>query len=229
VAVTAAALLVLVTHVPLSAVLSLGTGALCLLWLIVVLTVPWNLYFQARRLLRELPVSRERGITVPAGREEEARRIAVRLLWLAVGAHGLSAVVIAVISYFSGKTLGYWFSAFYLVSTVLRPAQAYLAHIRTRLTGMLHETRFPRQDVTEIAGRLKRVEDTVEELSAAGLELGRQLEALRHESAQRDEALDGKLRSLGRRFEETVNELTDNQEVIGGIKAFLRLLRTEQA
>src|SRR5262245_59463510 len=116
-AATGVALLVLVADVPLSTVVSLGAGALCLLWLLLLLG-PWNLYVQARRRLGELPVSRERGLAIPAGREEEARRIAARLLRLALGGHALSAAAAAVTGYFSGQTLGYWFSGFYLVSTV---------------------------------------------------------------------------------------------------------------
>ncbi|WP_171064386.1 hypothetical protein [Actinomadura soli] len=44
-----------------------------------------------------------------------------------------------------------------------------------------------------------------------------------------DGELDRRLDAMGRQFEETVARLTDNQEVIAGIKAFLRMLRTETA
>jgi hypothetical protein len=43
----------------------------------------------------------------------------------------------------------------------------------------------------------------------------------------RDHELDRRLDAVGRQFEDTISRLTDNQEVIAGIKAFLRLLRTE--
>ena len=33
---------------------------------------------------------------------------------------------------------------------------------------------------------------------------------------------------MGRKFEETLGSLTDNQEVINGLRAFLRLLREDR-
>lgn len=232
----AAVTLVLIAHIRLSVVLSLGAGALCLLWLVLLLTVPWNLYFQARHILHELPESRERGLAIPAGREEEARRIAVRLRRMAVGAHLLSAALMTVVGYFSGDVVGYWFAGFYLVGTLLRPAQAYFAHMRGQLAGMLRETRFPREDVLAFTHRLTLVEDRAKSLSRADLELGARVHETGAQSSVRDKALDARIHSLerrfeslGRRFEETVSELTDNHEVIDGIKAFLRLLRTERA
>jgi len=40
-----------------------------------------------------------------------------------------------------------------------------------------------------------------------------------------DQQLDRKLDSVARKFEETIDRLTDNQEIITGIKAFLRLVQ----
>jgi hypothetical protein len=64
--------------VPLSTSLSIGAGGVALAWLIVLVTVPWNLYFAARPAVADMAVSRERGITVRAAQEEEARRLARR-------------------------------------------------------------------------------------------------------------------------------------------------------
>ena len=100
---TAAALLIAwlasVTGVPLRAVLSVAAGAVALGWLIVLVAVPWNLYFAARLVVAETAVSRERGIVVQEAREAEARRIARRMLWFAVGGHIATAAVTAVITY----------------------------------------------------------------------------------------------------------------------------------
>src|SRR5690242_19838978 len=86
--------LVLYAGVAPSTLLSLGAGAISLLWLVVVLTVPWNLFLAARHVLHEIQVSREAGIEVARHREDEARRIARRMLVLAVSGHVVSAAVI---------------------------------------------------------------------------------------------------------------------------------------
>lgn len=68
-----------------------GMGALCLLWLIVILKAPWDLYFQAQATLFEMQRSRERQVPLPEGREAYVRTLARRLGWPAVGAHVVSA------------------------------------------------------------------------------------------------------------------------------------------
>jgi hypothetical protein len=234
---TAALCLVLyfVSDKDLSDVLAFGAGGLLLLWLIVVLTVPWSLYFQARALQAEIRESVERGLEVPEGRAEEAARYASRLLRAAIGAHVVSAAVIAVIAFFSGREVGYWFAGFYLVSTLFRPSQAYFAHLRTRLRAMMQEVKFPREDVLDLKRRLDAAEaqdtalrERIQELTAEGEALRDRLVAAEERSAEQAARLDRRLDALGRRFQDTVAELTDNQEVISGIKAFLRLLRTQE-
>ncbi|MGC0417802.1 hypothetical protein [Embleya sp. AB8] len=225
-----------VNDTSLADLLSLGAGALCLFWLIMVLTVPWNLYFRARQLIQEIKISRERGLAVSAASEPEARRIARRLLWGAIGAHVISAAVIAVITWVSGGVVGYWFAGFYLLSTLFRPSQAYLEYLGQRLRNMLREVTHPRADVLALIDRVTVLEGRLEMLENSTKELGetvRLLKVATMEDAERATAQyhagDRKIDALGRRFEDTISQLTDNQEVISGIKAFLRLLRTEQS
>ena len=217
-----------VNDVSLADLLSLGAGALCLFWLIVVLTVPWSLYFQARQLLVEIAISREKGIAVPDAREPEARRISRRLLVGAIGSHVLSAGLIAVVTWVSGGVVGYWFAAFYLVSTLFRPGQAYMAHVGARLRSMLREVKYPREDVQALVDRVNALESSVEALQATTKDLAAAAVALRESSERGFQDGEHKIDALGRRFEDSISQLTDNQEVISGIKAFLRLLRTDQ-
>ncbi|WTW98662.1 hypothetical protein OG216_37355 [Streptomycetaceae bacterium NBC_01309] len=224
------------TDLSLSELLAFGAGSLFLLWQVVLLTVPWNLYFQTKAVIREIHLAREQGTEVAPAREEEAVRIAGRLKWAAIGAHVLSAGVVAVITWVSGEDIGYYFSGFYLLSTGFRPAQAYFAHLRMRLTGMMNEVKYPHENVVELRSRVLAAEGQLEALQRRVEELAEADEAIRElvganetSGRARDEKLDRQLDAIGRRFEDTVNRLTDNQEVIAGIKAFLRLLRTEQA
>src|SRR5438874_1730029 len=66
-------------------------GFFCLVWLLVVLKVPWDLYFQAHEVAFEQQRARERNVAITAGREVYIVNIKRKLLWLAVGAHLLSA------------------------------------------------------------------------------------------------------------------------------------------
>lgn len=235
-AVVIAIVLIFMADVPLSAIVSLGIGALSLLWLLLLLTVPWNVYFQARELLTEIRTSRERGIEVSPDRETEARRIAARMRAVAVGAHLVSAGVIAAVTYFAGGEIGYYFAGFYLLSTIFRPVGAWFGYLRERLSTMLKEVKYPRDDVKELISRfdgldrwVDSIADQLTDVRRRHDDLATQVATLDHRTAERDQQLERSLAAHGRQFEHSLSRLTDNQEVMAGLKAFLRLVRSDQA
>jgi hypothetical protein len=227
-------LLVALADVPMRDVLTLMLGALCLLWLLVLLTVPWNLYFQARALIHEIRVSRERGIAVSAEKEPEARRIARLMCWFAVGAHLVSASLAVLVTYLAGGSAGYWLAGLFLLSTAFRPAHAYFGYLRSRMRVLLKEVRYPRDDVSDVLEKLAALTSQVDALAASSQTQGKQLGALHArvetvdlDARDRDDDLHRTVDAHGRQFEHALSRLTDNQEVIAGLKAFLRLVRAE--
>ncbi len=60
----------LVAKVPGRTMLDVGLGAASFYWLLVITTVPWNLYFRAREVRHQIDVSRVRGIDMRAGHAE---------------------------------------------------------------------------------------------------------------------------------------------------------------
>src|SRR4051812_3724386 len=59
--------------VPPSTLLAVGGGVAALMWTVVLVTVPWNLYYEARQVRLQIAASLERGIAVPESRDREAR------------------------------------------------------------------------------------------------------------------------------------------------------------
>lgn len=228
---------------PMSMILGAGAGVLSLLWLLLLLTVPWNLYFRAHSVLAEIAVSREKGLTVSQARDVEAARIARVMLRVALGGHVVSAGLVLAVTVATGNATGYWFAAFFLLSTVFRPAAAYFAQLRQRLSTLLKDVTFPRDDVAELckevaglreyADDVQRgsevLEEKAEEQYQALAQLRSTVDALGVSVVARAEDADRKIVALGREFEAAVNRLTDNEEIITGVKAFLRLLRTADA
>jgi hypothetical protein len=73
---------------------------LALLWLVTLVTGPWNLYFAARRAAASMAVSREQGIDVrPANDAAAAGRLSRWMLRFALGAHAGTALAAAAIAY----------------------------------------------------------------------------------------------------------------------------------
>lgn len=215
--------------VPLPALLAVGGGVAALMWTVVLVTVPWNLYFEARQVLLQIAASRERGIGVPESRDREAHLIARRTLWLAIAGHIGTALATAVFAWVSGNLIGYWLAAFYLVSTAVRPVTAFFKHLRQRLWVLRVESTFPPDDVEALRMRVGSMEAEFGALrtgydqgrTAVAEELGR----LRVQAAaERD-----RIEQMARRIESALDGMSDHQELLTGIRALVRMIRTEPA
>ncbi|MBI5493442.1 MAG: hypothetical protein HY904_00340 [Deltaproteobacteria bacterium] len=225
----AALLAVFFLDVPVALVATVGMGVLLLGWLVVVVTLPWNLHFQARHVLAEMKRSRERGIVVPDDRAAEAERVRRRTLVMSLGLHGLSAGGMALVAWLTGETLAWWFCGFYLLSTAVRPALEYHRHVRERLATLLSEVRYPRDDILSLVSQVNTLQHSVETHAREYRELFTSLRALEQTTTARDTQMEQRMAALVRKFEESVARLTDNQEVITGIRAFLRIIQEPPA
>jgi hypothetical protein len=216
-------------HVPWSVLATFGLGALCLVWLVALITLPWNIYFHAKAVLFEIKRSQERGIPVRPEREAEAKRVEKRMLRFSVGAHLFSGVASVVISYLLGSTLGYYFAGFYVLSTFVRPGVEYYKYLRARLSHIETEVHYPREDVVKLVADIKAVLLDQRALENEFKRLEEKLDKTSKQSDARQVELDRKISAISRKFEETVDRLTDNQQIISGIKAFLRLIQQGEA
>jgi hypothetical protein len=203
-------------------------GALCLIWLLIILKVPWDLYFQAREVDFELQRSQELKIAIVEGRPAYIRTLQRRLGLLAVGAHLLSALFVAGVAYFTHGIVGYYFAVFYLVSTLFRPAIAGYVYLSRKLKAIGQEARYPREDVVELRGRVQeqtaRMKQAQQRLDELSVQLQRESGARESEVKE----LRQNLRTVGLEMERSISRLTDNQDVIKGIQAFVRLVTQAQ-
>lgn len=246
--------------VSLSTILSIAAVAAALAWLIVLVAVPWNLYFGARRVVMEMAVSRRRGIAIPPDQETEAHSIARRMLWFAVGGHVITAAVAGVVTFLSGAMIGYYVMAAYLLSATIRPAAAYFAHLRERIRTLSRESLHPREDVMELRERVAGLVKTARRLEvelaesrravtddlrrteatlANGIAHGRDVltaDLARLQDAQvadsgearrRDEDMGRRIDAMVRRIDETLTGLGDQQELLAGLRALVRMVRAE--
>ncbi len=211
--------------VPPETLLTWGAGGAALLWLVVLVTLPWNLHFRAREVLAEMRRSIDAGITVTAQQLAFAEKVKRWTLVASLGVHFLSAAVALVIAVYTDSRLGYPFAGFYLLSSLARPAASSIQQVRRRLEHIAEDTRYPRDDVMKLRMQVASHEAAVKELreTLAALRLEHDAAVMRTDK-QRGE-LELKISALARKFEESLDRLTDNRELIGGIKAFLRMVR----
>ncbi|MFI7343893.1 hypothetical protein ACIBUY_38850 [Streptomyces sp. NPDC050085] len=187
-------------------------------------------------MVHEAAVSREKGIVVPADRDAEAARIATVMLRTAIGAHLGTAAVAVLAAWATGRAAGYWLAGCSLLSTLFRPAGAYFGALLHRLRVLSTEVRHPRDDVVEVRAALAELRRTTAIQESRTEETYRDVGRVRtaidavglsaHERADRT---DRRVELMGREFESVVDRLTDNREIISGLHAFLRLLRSDPA
>ena len=247
-----------VVSVPLTTLLTAGAVIIALSWLIVLTTVPWNLYFAARRAAQEMAVSRERGIAVRPQYDEEAGRISRRMLWFALGAHLGTALAAAAIAFFSGNKVGYYIAGISLLSTAFRPAAAYFGHVRERIKVLTRESTHPRDDVATLRERADMIQQSVHklrlDLQDAGVDLRRAESALadgiaharevltadlnrlqdvqaadRAAARSRDEDLGRRIDQMVHGIEATLDGISDHQELLAGLRALVRMVRSDPA
>jgi hypothetical protein len=247
-----------IVHVPLTALLTVLALIIALTWLVVLTTVPWNLYFAARRAAQEMSVSRERGIAVRPAYDAEAGRISRRMLGFALTAHAGTALTAAAIAYFSGNEAGYYIAGISLLSTAFRPAAAYFLHVRERIKVLTREAAHPRDDVATLRCQVDEVKRSVRELRAEGVQLAGELRRaestltdtithtrtllvtdLNHlqrrqeddlaQARSRSAELDHRIDQMVRQIEGTLDGISDHQEVLAGLRALVRLVRSDPA
>jgi hypothetical protein len=245
-------------HARLTTLLLIGAVVVGLAWLAALVTLPWNLYFAARRALAGMTLSRERGISVRDADEAEAARLARRMLSFAIGAHVGTAIAAALIAYLSGARAGYYVAGFFLITTAFRPAAAYLAHVRARIGVLARESTHPRDDVTALLYRVENVRELVTEQGTRVQQMSESLrladtrltDSIAHtrqllsanivqlqgsEAADREACRSGRddlgrrIDDMVRRMEATLDGLSDQQELLAGLRALVRMVRSEPA
>lgn len=180
-------------HIPAGNFLDWVIGAASFWWLMVIVTVPWNIHFEAKAVLAEAAESRRENITVDPQQVEYASKIAQRSLWAAIALHLLSALGLYELAATGISAIGYLSSAAALLLTVLRPAISLYLYLANRLGTIRRTFRYPREDVMELRDRLFQLEAKVEQVeSQLNLEHAdgwaatqqRQLTALRQDLTQ---------------------------------------------
>ncbi len=207
-----------------------------LIGLVLLVKLPWDLYMEARGLIADQRDARKRDIAVDPEEERYAKRAARRLLAVCIGLHVVTAAVVGAATWASGGSLGYFFAGFYLLSTFFRPAVALYRHLVRRLRELRGRTRYPREDVVTLVARVRDLERELEERGEASKEtrcafeasldrLGQRVDALDREHRVRVAAFEDQVALVLRELERTVDRLTEDRELLAGIRAFVKVVK----
>jgi hypothetical protein len=135
-------------------------------WTILIVTVPWNIYFKARDVSQTGQESQLQGIDIEDRQIQYASGIATKALIVAIRLHLGTAAVLYYLAINGVTALGYWSSIGVLLLTFLRPAISTYEYLATRLSTMQDQFTHPRQDIFELRNRFEQLEDQVTQLTS---------------------------------------------------------------
>ncbi|MBD2594815.1 hypothetical protein H6G74_10800 [Nostoc spongiaeforme FACHB-130] len=149
-------------HIPAGNFLDWIIGGASFWWLLVIVTVPWNVHFQAKEVLAEAAQSSEKGIPVDGKQVKYVQLLAKRSLWLAIALHIFSAIGLYILAATGISAVGYISSGAALLLTILRPAIRAYEYLYARLTMISQEWKYPREDIYELRNRFSELEQKVQ-------------------------------------------------------------------
>lgn len=216
-----------------------ATGVVVVGWLVLITTVPWNVYFRAREVLAEMTVSQEQGLTPNPEWAGYARLVARRSLVLALGLHLVSFLVFLGLAQIA--VVGYWGAGAALLLTGFRPTVRTYQFLLRRLGQIEAEVRYPREDVVALRNQVKDLEQKVECLTKKLDEddptswIGRQQrewEALRQDvqrlaSQQAVAAAENQAehQRLAQEAQHAIAQLSEDSRVLGQIRELIRFFK----
>ncbi|MEI6428513.1 MAG: hypothetical protein WCO45_09030 [Pseudanabaena sp. ELA607] len=139
-------------------------GGSIFVWLIIIVTVPWNIYFQAKSVLNQAIIAQDRGINIDQNQLPYVRSLAQRSLILALSLHGISTLTLYIVASSGVGTIGYVGAIAALLLTILRPAISAYEYIAQQLRAISQQIDYPHEDVIELRQNLTNLQLSIQQL-----------------------------------------------------------------
>ncbi len=135
-------------------------------WLLVIVTVPWNVYFDSKEVLADAAISKTKGIAINQQQIDYAKKVSQWSILIAISLHFLSALGLYILAATGISAVGFVSSGATLLLTILRPALRAYGYIATRLSSIRSEIKYPREDMLELRDRTTAIEAKVQSIEA---------------------------------------------------------------
>lgn len=221
--------------------LALKVGAILMgvAWLYALIRIPWDLYFAARNGRQDGEVSQKLGIELDGSVVRSLGAYERQLLMLALASHGLSAVLMGIFGRLAPEQFHPGFVWLFVLSAGVRPAGEMYAHFARRIQELTQRTRYPREDVHQLRERVRSLEDRMEVLTRETTEFkheitqqasrqDRRIEQAEARESTNNLSVQRRLAELSHELESTVTKLTQDRELIAGVKAFAQMFRDQR-
>ncbi len=133
-------------------------------WLLAIVTIPWNVHFEAKEVINEADISQQKKIKVNLDQIKYVKTIAKWSIIVAITLHLISALVLYLLSVKGISNVGYFTSIAALLLTFLRPAIRGYQYLRIKLINIKQQIKYPREDLITLQQRVKTVESQIKQL-----------------------------------------------------------------
>ena len=211
-------------------------------WLLVIITIPWNIYFDARETLTEAKVSKEKGLEVAQQQLNYVQKVARWSLVGALALHLISALALYLLAATGISNVGYVSSGLTLLLTILRPAIRGYQYLTARLSAIKKEIKYPREDAIELRNRVKTLEtalkniETLLDTKNPDSLVSKQQQASkenRHQLARLLALLEEyeakntvSHEQLSREAQNAIAQLNEDSQFLGHVREIIRLVKT---
>ncbi|MCW6050447.1 hypothetical protein K4039_10185 [Lyngbya sp. CCAP 1446/10] len=152
-------------HVPAGSFIDWVIAIAIFEWLLLIVTVPWNVHFEAKEVLSQAAESTKKNIAVDQEQLKYVNVLVSRSLFVAIALHLVSAIVLYTLAATGISAVGYLSSGAALLLTVMRPAIRGYQYLAQRLTSIRSQFLYPREDIVELRSRFANLESTVKDLA----------------------------------------------------------------
>lgn len=228
-------------HINAGSFLDWVIGGATFWWLMVIVTVPWNVYFQAKEVLAEAEESEAKEMKIDRKKLDYVQTLAKRSLPIALLLHILSAIGLYALAITGISAVGYVGSGAALLLTGLRPAVRAYEYISARLGMVRQEFLYPRQDMWELRGRVEMLELNLQTIQAEFnldnpqsllVKHSRNLEAMRHDLTQVAAGLES-LKStnqaqheqLAKESQNAIAQITEDGQFLNHVREIIRFVK----
>ena len=210
-------------------------------WLIVIVTIPWNVYFEAREVLAETKISQEKGITFDEQKRSYLQKVSFWSLTIAIILHILSTAGLYALAVTGISVVGYVSSGAALLLTFLRPAIRAYQYLAARLAMIRQEIKYPREDVMELRQRFQFLEENVanierqinlqdnnslvSRLQQDNQQARQDLAKLRAQLEQLQAKNELAHQELSREATQAISQLTEDSQFLGHVREIIQFMK----
>jgi hypothetical protein len=148
-------------HIAVGSLVDWTIGLVSFWWLLAIVIVPWNIYFEAQQTLAEGIASQDKDILVDLKQLKYVKKIARWSIGSAIILHIISAIGMYWLAATGISSVGYFSSGATILLTFLRPAVRTYEYLAYRLRVIREEISYPREDIIELRGRFTAMENVV--------------------------------------------------------------------